>query len=173
MEEFSTVPDKNGEYYGGIVHSSWQNCRAGTPLISFPSKLLVFCPKRSEWVICSKKWAIHSFAHFWWATWAICSWLHISSEWPERIAHGPSFLVSDLSDSLTSLIFGEQPERFTHIAHLKRGIEGFANFFNKKFEHTKKQDFSPKFFFCEALIRSFPLRDRSKLLTVAHLSWAT
>ena len=28
-----------------------------------------------------------------------------------------SFLVSDLSDSLTSLIFGEQPERFAHIAH--------------------------------------------------------
>ena len=27
-----------------------------------------------------------------------------------------SFLVSDLSDSLTSLIFGEQPEQFAHIA---------------------------------------------------------
>ena len=26
-----------------------------------------------------------------------------------------SFLVSDLSDSLTSLIFGEQPEQFAHI----------------------------------------------------------
>ena len=30
-----------------------------------------------------------------------------------------SFLVSDLSDSLTSLIFGEQPERFPHITHQK------------------------------------------------------
>ena len=27
------------------------------------------------------------------------------------------FLVSNLSDSLTSLIFGERPERFAHIAH--------------------------------------------------------
>ena len=28
-----------------------------------------------------------------------------------------SFLVRDLSDLLTPLIFGEQPELFTHIAH--------------------------------------------------------
>ncbi len=54
-----------------------------------------------------------------------------------------SFLVSDLSNSLTSLIFGEQPERFAHllifgeqperfanIAHPKRGNEQIAHFFN-------------------------------------------
>ena len=29
-----------------------------------------------------------------------------------------SFLVSEMSDSLTSLIFGEQNERFAHIAHI-------------------------------------------------------
>ena len=29
-----------------------------------------------------------------------------------------SFLVSDLSDLLTSLIFGERPERFAHITYL-------------------------------------------------------
>ena len=34
----------------------------------------------------------------------------ISSEQPEQITHSCSFLVSDLSDSLTSLIFGERPE---------------------------------------------------------------
>ena len=34
----------------------------------------------------------------------------IFGEGPERIAHGCSFLVSDLSDLLTSLIFGERPE---------------------------------------------------------------
>ena len=45
----------------------------------------------------------HSFAHFCWATWAICSWSLISSERCERISHGCSFLVSDLSDLLTSL----------------------------------------------------------------------
>ena len=43
--------------------------------------------------------------------------LLIFGERPERIAHGCSFLVSDLSDSHTSLIFGEGPERFAHIAH--------------------------------------------------------
>ena len=41
----------------------------------------------------------------------------IFGEGPERFAHGHPFLVSDLSDSLTSLIFGEQPEQFAHIAH--------------------------------------------------------
>ena len=47
----------------------------------------------------------------------------ISSEQPERIAHGRSFLVSEMSDSLTSLIWFERNERFTHIAHQKRGNE--------------------------------------------------
>ena len=40
-----------------------------------------------------------------------------------------SFLVSNLSDLLTSLIFGERPEWFAHIAHKKRGNEWIANFF--------------------------------------------
>ena len=40
-----------------------------------------------------------------------------------------SFLVSDLSDLLTSLIFGERPERFAHIPHQKRGNERIVNFF--------------------------------------------
>ena len=46
----------------------------------------------------------------------------IFGEQPERIAHGRSFLVSDLSDLLTSLIFGEGPEWFAHIVHLKEGM---------------------------------------------------
>ena len=80
-----------------------------------------FCPKMSEWAIGSKKWAIHSFAHLWWGTWAIRSQSLISSEQPERIAHGCSILVSNLSDLLTSLIWFMQNERFIHIAHQKRG----------------------------------------------------
>ena len=40
-----------------------------------------------------------------------------------------SFLVSDLRDSLTLLIFGERPERFAHIPHKKRGNERIAHFF--------------------------------------------
>ena len=56
----------------------------------------------------------------------------IFGERPEQIAHGHSFLVSDLSDSLTSLIFGEWPERFAHIAHQKRGNEWIYHFLKKK-----------------------------------------
>ena len=39
--------------------------------------------------------------HLSWATWAICSQLLLSSERPERYAHGRSFVLSDLSKSLT------------------------------------------------------------------------
>ena len=47
-----------------------------------------------------KKWAIRSFAHFWWETWALRSRLLIPTEQPEQIVHRRSF---DLSDSLTVL----------------------------------------------------------------------
>ena len=88
-----------------------------------------------------------------------------------------SFLVNYLSDSLTLLIFGERPERFTHIAHQKRGNERFAHFFNTIFfksyiKHTKHKilDFFSQHFLSESLIRIFPLSDLSGWLTVAHLS---
>ena len=98
-------------------------CRAGNSLIGFPSESLVFCPKMSEW-------AIHSFANFWWATWGIRSRSLISSERCERIIHGRSFFVRDLSDLLTWLIFGERPAQFTQIAQQKRVNERFAHFLN-------------------------------------------
>ena len=87
--------------------------RAENLLIGFLSESLVFCEKMSQWAIRSKnEW----FAHFWWATWAICSW---------------------------SLIFGERPERFAYIAHQKWGNERITNFFKEKtyLKHTKKLDF--------------------------------
>ena len=74
--------------------------------------------RMSEWAIYSKN------------EWFACSL--IFGERPEQITHGCSFLVSDLSDSLTSLIFRERPERFAHIAHQKRGNERIAHFSNKK-----------------------------------------
>ena len=112
--------------------------RAGNSLIGFLSELLVFGEKMSEWGFAQRN---EQFDHFRWATWAIRSWSLIFGEQPERIAHGCSFLVSDLTDSLTSLIFGEPPEWFTHIAHQKRGNEQITNFFNKKtyIKHTKKK----------------------------------
>ena len=79
--------------------------RALNLLISFLSESLVFCPKMSKWAIRSKKQAIHYFAHFYWVTWAICSWSLIFGERPVEIAHGCSFVMSDLSDLLTLLIF--------------------------------------------------------------------
>ena len=80
------------------LHVCCQNTRAGNSLIGFLSKSLVF----------AKKWANERFAqknerlaHFWWATWAIRSWLLIFGEQPEQIPHGRSFLVNNLSDLLT------------------------------------------------------------------------
>ena len=115
-----------------------------------------------------------TIAHFLWATWANCS-----------------FLVSNQSDLLTLLIFGERPERFTDIAHQKRGNERFAHLFNKKLyiKHTKKQDF--RFFyqnFFERIAHSLISSERhepiahccsivfsnlSDSLTIAHFLWAT
>ena len=52
--------------------------------------------------------------------------------------------LNKTSDLFTSLIFGEQPEQFAHIAHQKRGNELIAHFLNIKktyIKHTKKSDF--------------------------------
>ena len=100
-----------------LLHPICITYRAGNSLIGFLSKSLVFCEKMSKWAIRSKKRAIRSVAQFWWGTWAIRSWLLIFGEQPERIAHIAhfcwatwairshcSFLVSNLSNSLTSLI---------------------------------------------------------------------
>ena len=106
-----------------ILFPYLDSIRAGNSLISFLRESLVFCPIMRKWAIRSKQWATHSFSHFWWGTWALRSRSLISSEWPERNAHGRSFLVSNLRDLLTSLIFVERPDQFTHIAHQKRGNE--------------------------------------------------
>ena len=122
-----------------------------------------FCEKMSKWAIRSKnKWITH---------------LLIFGERPERIAHGRLFLVSDLSDLLTSLIFGERSERFAHIAHKKWGNEQIAHFLQKKrilniLNNNVLDVFSQKFL-RESLIRSFIMSNLSESLTVAHLSWVT
>ena len=104
-----------------------------------------FCEKMSQWAISSKKQAIHSFTHFWWATWEIPS--HCS------------FLVSNLSNLLTSLI-------------KKEGTSESLVFFFKRSKMYKKYFFSQKNL-SESLIRSLIMSDLSDSLTVAHLSWAT
>ena len=51
-------------------------------------------------------------------------------EMEKRYGKREFFLGSNLSNLLTSLIFGERPEGFTHMSHQKRGNERFAHFFN-------------------------------------------
>ena len=79
----------------------------------FLSKSLIFCEQKSEWEIRSEKKMSHSL---------------IYHEWPERIANGCSFVMSDLSDLLTvahltwaTWAIGSQsltcPEQSEQIAH--------------------------------------------------------
>ena len=63
----------------------------GNSLIGVLSKSLIFCEKMRERVIRSKN---ERFSH-----------LLIFGEWPERFAHGRSFLVSHLSESLMVTLF--------------------------------------------------------------------
>ena len=118
---FSMHPKKTFDHPYSMFPFSEMKCRAGNSLIGFPSESLVFCPKISERAIRSKNGRFtHSLifgerperfthnrsfplsdlseslmvAHFWWATWVIRS--------------HRSFLVSHLSDSLTSLTKKEE-----------------------------------------------------------------
>ena len=98
----------NSEFYKmGFIQSTVKHhssiIRVGNFLIEFWSKSLTFCQKSEQISNSLKKWVICSFALFWWATWAIRSQLLIPSEQPEQIAHGWSFVLSDLSNLLTSL----------------------------------------------------------------------
>ena len=95
----------------------------------FSERIARFLPK-NEWMSESQQnRAIHSFANFWWVTWAICS---------------------------QSLIFGERPERYAHIAHFwwvtwaihshcspKKRECAIRSFLKYKtyIKHTKKLDF--------------------------------
>ena len=59
----------------------------------------IFCERIRKWAICSKK--NERFAHLSWATWVNCSHLLICHEQPERFAHSRSFILNNLSESLT------------------------------------------------------------------------
>ena len=88
--------------------------RAGNSLMGFLCELLVFCEKNDQ----------------------MSDFLKKTSDSLIR-----SFLVSHLSHSLTSLIFGEWPEWFAHIALTKNeGMSESLNFFKQKtyIKHTKK-----------------------------------
>ena len=69
-----------------------QNAVLGIRSSNFGS--LVFCQKSERMSNLLKKWAICSLAHFWWATWAICSQSLIPSERPEQISHSQKELAN-------------------------------------------------------------------------------
>ena len=109
--------------------------RAGNSVIGFLSESLVFA-KNEQMNESLKKWAIRSFAH-----------LLILGERPKRFAHncsfplsdlsnphGPSFLVSNLSNSLTSFI---KKEGMSKSLIKKEGMSESLIFLIKK-KHTKK-----------------------------------
>ena len=87
-----------------------------------------------------------------------------------------------------SLIFGEIPERFTHIAHfwwatwaicshrsLNKREWANRSFFKIKniYKTYKKINFFNKFFLSKLLIRALIMSNLRELLTVTHLSWTT
>ena len=105
------------------------------------------------------------FWDFWWATWAIRSWLLIPSEWPEQIAQGHSFVLSDLSNSLTLLRRNER-----------------IFFFFKKFQKSCRKCTKNTIFLIFLLNHSFFLSERENewlaqkslaIRSFAHLSWVT
>ena len=83
--------------------------RAGNSLIWFLSESLVFCPKMSvslkkmsnSLIFSERNERCAHIAHFLWEIWVNHSQSLVSSEWPEQLAHGRSFVLSDLSESLT------------------------------------------------------------------------
>ena len=122
-------------------------------------------------------------AHFWWATWAICS--------------HPSFLVSDLSILLTSLIKKEGlSKRFIFLTYKKCTKNTILAIFFEQITHSLiyhelpegithshlfvMSDLSDSLMvalltwgtWAIAHSRSFVLSDLSESLTVAHLIWA-
>ena len=117
-----------------VAHLIWaiwvneQMSRAGNSLIWFPSESLVFVQKWANEQFSQKnEWFTHSLMfgeqNEWFAI------LLISSEGPEQITHGRSFLVSEMSNSLTSLIWFEQNEQFTHKKEEMSKNEWFAHFY--------------------------------------------
>ena len=119
-------PHPNPYRYCLVLNQGWEFAHR------FSERIALFLPKNEQMSDSLKKRVIHSFAHFWCSTWAICSPSLISSEQPERIAHGRSFwwatwaivshrsfLVSNLSNSLTSLT-------------KKKGMSESLIFLNKK-----------------------------------------
>ena len=127
---------------------------------NFGANRSFFAKKVSKWAICSKsEWFAHLLI-FWLETWAICSRSLIPSERPEQIACGRSFVLSNLSDSLTSLRRNEQI--FCFLKNTVKNVQKiwFKNFF-----------FEPIAYFLWAKDKSDRFAQKTDQFT--HLSWVT
>ena len=121
----------------------------------------LFFAKNEQMSYLLKIWAICLFAHFWWATWGIRS--------------HRSFLVINLRDSLTSLIFGEQPEVMSESYQENTILVKFfwancslfvSKTANEWFAQKKKR-------FAHLLIYHERPEWIAHVHSFAHLSWAT
>ena len=113
----------------------------------------------------AKKWADEGFA----LKNEQLAHLLIFCERPERFAHGRSFLVSNLSNSLTSLVKKEG---------MSKSLGVFFNVQNTYKKIWMNESLVLTFLWVkerlsDLLNRSFIMRDLRAWLTVAHLSWAT
>ena len=135
------------------------SARAENSLISFLSKLLVFCEKNERLSDSLKKRAIRSFAHFWKATWAICSHSSFKKrEWANR-----SFFMfkkyTKKYDFRLLVKFFLANHSFAHLSWVtwaKRSRSLICHERPEWFAHSS----------------SFFLSNLSKSLTVTHLIWA-
>ena len=177
---------KTKYYFVSTLH------RVGNSLIKFWSESLVFCQKSEQMSYSLKKWAISSFAHFWWATWAILSRSIIPSE---RLSK--SLMVAHLSWAIwaiCSLRSEGMSESFAFLKNFQKTVKTYkkykffnffwANclFFLSKRENlviAQKTEWFAHSLFCPeqperiAHIYSFFMNDLSDSLTVAHLSWVS
>ena len=134
----------------------------------------IFCPKICKW------WASEQFAQ----KNKRLAYLLIFGEPPDPFAHNLSFVMSDLSDSFTSLfkkegmwellIFFKLTQKFNSIFSCKLLV--FAS--NRAIKLIKNKWFAFLLFYHEQLKKiahrcSFVMSNLSDLLTVGHLSWAT
>ena len=93
--------------------------------------------------------ANRSFAHLPCATWANCSRLLICLERPEQFAQGRSFFLTDLSESLTVLIWFERNEQMSEWANSRPWFLASPSldcYKIYKVSRSKKLQYSPTFY---------------------------
>ena len=121
-----------------------------------------------------KIWVIHSFTHFWWETWAICS--HCSFifgerlEWFAHIAHfwwATCSFLKNLQKIVPKKYDSKQILLSELLVFCKQKCESLKK--NKWFAHLPIYNEQPEKI---AHGRSFDMSDLSDSFTVTHLSWA-